>query len=125
MDNDFVGKGLVHVEEESILLEHTGNYATFDANVACRNIAVGETQECIAFDSEMCLGAGGPPTEPTKSHESSSADSSNVPSLSSPTVAGPALPVKVPSSISISSSLSIRYALSLLVGAIATFLLLP
>ena len=65
IDNDFLGKGPVIIPDDSVVKENKGNFATFDANVVCQNIAVGDKPDCIEFDSDTCvLGAGTEPTTP-------------------------------------------------------------
>lgn len=106
--NDFLGKGPVHVVDESVILENNGNFATFDGNVKCQHIAVGDEPTCVAFDSNKCLVREGGATD----------------------VDNPG-PVPTPSSSpttlksNTSSSLPMRYALSLLGAAAATFCLIP
>jgi hypothetical protein len=53
LGNNFVGRGVVLVDGPEILTE-SGNYGTFDTNLDCQFVNVGDAS-CIEFSSPTCL----------------------------------------------------------------------
>ena len=53
MNNDFVGSGVVLLEQEQDLLSSTGNYGTKDDGVACNFISIGGV--CREYESKSCV----------------------------------------------------------------------
>lgn len=53
MNNDFVGSGVVILQQEQDLLSSTGNYGTKDDGVACEFMSIGGV--CREYESTSCV----------------------------------------------------------------------
>jgi hypothetical protein len=58
MNNNFVGEGLIQVDNEDDLVAVSNNFATEDDGIGCQFIAVlspDETYSCIEADAQACM----------------------------------------------------------------------
>jgi hypothetical protein len=53
VNNDFVGSGVVILEQEQDLVLSAGNYGTKDDGVACQFMSIGEV--CREYESTTCV----------------------------------------------------------------------